>query len=123
HLMQPDDRKKASQVKELWVDIGAGSRAEALELGVRVGDPMVLATRMVRLAGDRIASRAIDNRIGAYVVLEALRALAGERPAAAVAAVATAQEEIGYSGGGARTSAFALDPAVAIVVDVTFSTD
>src|SRR5690606_17920432 len=110
HLMQPDDRKKASQVKELWVDIGAGSRAEALELGVRVGDPMVLATRMVRLAGDRIASRAIDNRIGAYVVLEALRALAGERPAAAVAAVATAQEEIGYSGGGARTSAFALDP-------------
>jgi putative aminopeptidase FrvX len=78
---------------------------------------------MVRLAGDRIASRAIDNRIGAYVVLEALRQLAQDKPAAYVAAVATAQEEIGYSGGGARTSAYSIDPQVALVVDVTFSTD
>ncbi len=123
HLIQPDDRSKASKVRELWVDLGATSRAEALALGVRVGDPMVLATRMIRLAGDRIASRAIDNRIGAYVVLEALRALSEDRPSASVAAVATAQEEIGYTGGGARTSAYALDPQVAIVVDVTFSTD
>jgi putative aminopeptidase FrvX len=123
HLIQPDERSKASKVKELWVDVGARSRDEVLALGLRVGDPMVLAGRMVRLAGDRIASRAIDNRIGAYVVLEALRKLARARPEAAVAAVATAQEEIGYSGGGARTSAYALDPQIAIVVDVTFSTD
>jgi len=123
HLIQPDDRSKASKVRELWVDVGVTSRAEALALGVRVGDPMVLATRMIRLAGDRIASRAIDNRIGAYVVLEALRVLSEDRPSASVAAVATAQEEIGYTGGGARTSAYALDPQVAIVVDVTFSTD
>ena len=123
HLIQPEERSKASKVKELWVDVGAKSRAETAALGIRVGDPMVLATRMVRLAGDRIASRAIDNRIGAYVVLEALRQLAKDRPVAMVAAVATAQEEIGYQGGGARTSAYALDPAVALVVDVTFSTD
>jgi endoglucanase len=124
HLIQPDERSKASKVKELWVDVGATSRDEALALGVRVGDSMVLANRMIRLAGDRIASRAIDNRIGAYVVLEALRALAkAKKLAASVAAVATAQEEIGYSGGGARTSAYALDPQVALVVDVTFSTD
>lgn len=123
HLIQPDERSKATKVKELWVDVGARSRDEVRSLGIRVGDPMVLATRMVRLAGDRIASRAIDNRIGAYVVLEALRRLAADRPAASVSAVATAQEEIGYSGGGARTSAYALDPQVALVVDVTFSTD
>src|SRR5206468_12132667 len=62
-------------------------------------------------------------RIGAFVVLETLRALAaGERPAAQVVAVATTQEEIGYHGGGARTSAFALDPSVAVAVDLTFST-
>lgn len=123
HLIQSEERTKASKLKELWVDVGASSRAEVVELGLRVGDPMVLATRMVRLAGDRIASRAIDDRIGAYVVLEALRELAADRPAAAVAAVATAQEEIAYTGGGARTSAYTLDPQVAIVVDVTFSTD
>ncbi len=123
HLIQPDERSKATKVKELWVDVGAASRDEVVRLGIRVGDPMVLATKMVRLAGDRIASRAIDNRIGAYVVLEALRRIAREKPKAAVAAVATAQEEIGYTGGGARTSAYSLDPQIGLVVDVTFSTD
>jgi len=88
---------------------------------------MVLDAGFVRLAGDRIASRAIDNRIGAFVVLEALRLLAdgrgGTEEGPSVVAVATTQEEIGYQGGGARTSAFALEPDVALVVDVTFSTD
>ncbi len=123
HLMSQDDRTKASETKSLWVDIGARSRDEVAALGLRVGDPMVLAQKMVRLAGDRIASRAIDNRIGAYVVLEALRLLSQEPPLACATAVATTQEEIGSSGGGARTSAYVLEPDVAIVVDVTFSTD
>lgn len=114
HLLQQDERSKASKVKDLWVDVGATSLAEVSGLGIRVGDPLVLAGGVIRLAGDRIASRAIDDRIGSYIVLEALRL---------IAAVATAQEEIGYTGGGARTSAYALDPQVAVVVDVTFSTD
>ena len=123
HLMTQEDRAKASKTKDLWVDVGASSRDEVTDLGIRVGDPLVLAQKMIRLAGDRIASRAVDNRIGAFVVLGALRLLAEEPPEAAVTAVATSQEEIGHSGGGARTSAYALEPDVAIVVDVTFSTD
>jgi endoglucanase len=124
HLIEREDRDKASKVKQLWVDIGASSRAEVASFGVRVGDPMVLDQGMVRLGGDRIASRAIDNRIGAFIVLEAIRMLAARRPRAAVIAAATVQEEIGYcSGGGARTSAYMLEPDVAIVVDVTFSSD
>lgn len=123
HLMSPEDRQKASKTKNLWVDVGVTSAAEAADLGLRVGDPMVLAQRMVRLAGDRIASRAVDDRIGAYVVLEAARLVAQNPGVAGVTAVATAQEEIGYSGGGARTSAYTLEPDVALVVDVTFSTD
>ena len=123
HLMSVEDRAKASKTKELWVDVGASSAEEVKGLGLRVGDPMVLSARMIRLAGDRIASRAIDDRIGAYVVLEAARLVAQAPGQAAVTAVATAQEEIGYSGGGARTSAYSLKPDVALVVDVTFSTD
>ena len=123
HLMTPEDREKASKTKTLWVDVGAASRDETAGLGLRVGDPMVLTQTMQRLANDRIASRAIDNRIGAYVVLEAARLLSDDPPAAAITAVATAQEEIGQAGGGARTSAYVLKPDVAIVVDVTFSTD
>jgi endoglucanase len=123
HLIEQEDRSKASKTKSLWVDVGASSRKEVAKLGVRVGDPMVIDQGLVRLAGDRIASRAIDDRIGAFVVMEALRMLAAKPPAASVTAVATVQEEIGYSGGGARASAWALEPDVAIVVDVTFSTD
>lgn len=123
HLIKSDERSKAAKVSDLWVDVGAGSRDEVKELGIRVGDPMVLDVKTVHLAGDRIASRAIDNRIGAFVVLEALRLLAQDPPGAGAVAVATTQEEIGYSGGGARTGAFTLEPDVALVVDVTFSTD
>ncbi len=124
HLIKPDEREKASKLTDLWIDIGARSREEALKRGIRVGDPGVLDTQVVQLGDDLIVSRSIDNRIGAFVVLEALRLLAqGDRPRAQVAAVATAQEEIGYSGGGARTAAYRLEPQAAIVVDVTFATD
>ncbi|GMV06062.1 MAG: hypothetical protein AMXMBFR53_23380 [Gemmatimonadota bacterium] len=123
HLMSNEDREKASKTKNLWVDVGVTSAEEAAGLGLRVGDPMVLSQSMVRLAGDRIASRAIDDRIGAYVVLEAARLVAQEPGQASVTAVATSQEEIGYSGGGARPSAYSVEPDVALVVDVTFSTD
>jgi endoglucanase len=123
HLIEQEERSKASKIKDLWVDVGATDQSGALALGVRVGDPMVLWASMMRLAGDRIVSRAIDNRIGAYVVLETVRLLAENPPPAGAVAVATAQEEIGYSGGGARTGAYTLEPDVALVVDVTFSTD
>jgi endoglucanase len=124
HLIKAEDRSKAAEMEGLWVDVGVRDRDEATELGLRVGDPMVIDADVVKLAGDRIASRAIDNRIGAFVVLEALRLLADEDLAACPMAVATVQEEIGLSsGGGARSSAFALEPDVALVVDVTFSTD
>jgi putative aminopeptidase FrvX len=124
HLMKDEERKKVPEIKDLWVDLGASSRDEVEKLGIRVGDPAVLGPGFLQLAGDRIVSRAIDNRVGAYVVLEGLRLLSDARaPHAGAVAVATVQEEIGYSGGGARSSAFALEPDVALVVDVTFATD
>ena len=123
HLIEPKERDKAVKVKKLWIDVGAESREQLGELGVRVGDPAVIDAGMVRLAGDRVASRAIDNRVGAFIVLEALRMVAGQEGRAGAVAVATAQEEIGYSGGGARASAFGLAPDVALVVDVTHATD
>jgi putative aminopeptidase FrvX len=125
HLMKPDERDKAVKLTDLWIDLGVKDRAGALERGVRVGDPAVIDARMVRLGDDLIASRAVDNRIGAFVVLETIRILRERRDdfAAEVSAVATTQEEIAYQGGGARSSAFHLDPLAALVVDVTFATD
>ncbi len=122
HLMKPDERDKVSKVTDLWIDIGAANRAEAAEQ-VRVGDAGVIAATLAELPNGRLVSRSIDNRIGAFVVLEALRRLAQDPPAAAVVAVGTTQEEIASSGGGARTSAFRVEPDAAVVVDVTHATD
>jgi endoglucanase len=124
HIMEKEDREKVSKVEDLWIDVGASSRGEA-EGRLRIGDPGVLAAGVMEFPNDRLVSRSIDNRIGAFVVLEALRLLAqdGVGLAASVTAVATTREEIASHGGGARSSAVALEPDVAIVIDVTHATD
>jgi putative aminopeptidase FrvX len=122
HLMEREEREKVSKVEDLWIDIGAGARAEA-EARIRIGDPGVLAAGIMEFPNGRLVSRCIDNRIGAFVVLEALRQLAEDRPQATVTAVATTREEIAATGGGARSSAHRLEPHVAIVIDVTHATD
>lgn len=122
HLMEREEREKVSKVEDLWIDVGAADRAEA-ESRIRIGDPGVLAAGVVEFPNGRLVSRCIDNRIGAFVVLEALRLLATDRPGATVTAVATTREEIAATGGGARSSASRLEPDVAIVIDVTHATD
>lgn len=120
HLMSAEDRKKVSQIKDLWIDIGAKDGEEA-KGRVRVGDVAVLDQDVLELANGRIASRSLDNRMGAFVVLEALRLLSEDSLSAEVVAVASVQEEIGLNG--ARGAAFGLDPDAAIAVDVTHATD
>ena len=122
HLMKGDDREKASKMTDLWVDIGAASKDEAAAR-LSVGDAGVIDSKTIELPNGRIVSRSIDNRIGAFVVLEALRRYAATPGAATVAAVATTQEEIAWHGGGALVCATCLGPAMAVVVDVTFATD
>ena len=122
HIMEKEEREKVSKVEDLWIDIGAVSRAEA-SARVRIGDPGVLAAGVLEFPNGRLVSRSIDNRIGAFVVLEALRLLSEGPPTASVFAVATTREEIAATGGGARSSANLLEPDVAIVIDVTHATD
>jgi putative aminopeptidase FrvX len=122
HIMDKDEREKVSKVEDLWIDIGAADRNEA-ETRVRIGDPGVLAAGVIEFPNGRLVSRSIDNRIGAFVVLEALRLLASDRQQGSVTAVATTREEIAATGGGARSSANRLEPDVALVVDVTHATD
>lgn len=121
HLLQDEERKKVVEARTLHIDIGAKDGDEAREL-VRVGDTAVIAGEPVELPNGRVASRSLDNRLGSFVAHEAARlvAEAGGGPGD-VAALAVAQEEITFAG--ARTSAFSLEPDVAIVVDVTHATD
>jgi endoglucanase len=109
------------ELSDLHVDIGATDRAQAESL-VRVGDPGVWVGPPVDLPNGRLLSKALDNRLGAYIALEAARRIAESREAQVdVVAVAAVQEEIGLYG--ARTATFGLDPQVAIAIDVTPATD
>ncbi|HUU55586.1 MAG TPA: M42 family metallopeptidase [Armatimonadota bacterium] len=120
HLMEPEERKKVLQFHQQWIDIGVPNRKEA-EKRVSVGDPVTFAARFERLNGHIAVARGFDDKMGSFVVIEALRLAAQKKLTAAVFAVSTVQEEIGSRG--AATSAFAIDPDVAIAVDVTHATD
>jgi putative aminopeptidase FrvX len=122
HLIKLKDRDTGVSVKDLWVDIGATSRSDAERL-IAVGDAGVIDAQIVDLANRRIASRAIDNRVGAYTVLEAARRYAEKPGQARVVALAATLEEIGARGGGALAGARRMAPIMALVVDVTFATD
>jgi endoglucanase len=117
------DRSERSSLRhsDLHVDIGAASAEEAAGL-VSPGDPGVWKGEPIELQNDRIVSKALDNRLGAYIALEATRRI-GEtaRTDLDVVAVASVQEELGHQG--ARTAAYSLDPTVAIALDVTWATD
>jgi endoglucanase len=121
HLLREDDRKKVPEIRELHIDIGARDGEQARER-VRIGDVAVIDADPVEMPNGRLVSRALDNRLGSFVALEAARLVAeagGGRWE--LVAVAAAQEEITFAG--SRTSAFALEPDAAIVLDVTHATD
>ncbi len=122
HLLRDEERKKVAEVRELHIDIGAKDGVQAREL-LRVGDVAVIDCDPLELPNGRIASRALDNRLGSFVALEAARlvAEAGGASGWELVAVAATQEETTF--GGSRTSAFSLQPDAAIVVDVTHATD
>ncbi len=123
HVLRPDEKEKAVKIEDLWVDIGLNSKEEVQKL-VEIGDPIVIAYSYDELnasGGKVIVGRGIDDRIGAFTVLEALRLAKELGVKHAVYAVATVQEEIGIRG--AKTSAYRIDPHVGIAVDVTFASD
>src|ERR1700690_1763638 len=122
HLMDEADRKKVPEIHEIWIDIGARSKAEALER-ISIGDAATYDHEFELIHGSIGTARAFDNKVGAYVVGETLIRLSsgGKKPAAKVVSVATSQEEIGVRG--ATGSGYSVDPQVALVVDVSHATD
>ena len=116
------EERKQPEYRDLFLDVGAKDGDELRSL-VRPGDAALWHGAPLALAGERVASRAFDNRIGCYVALEAARRLSerGGGPGDFIA-VAAVQEEVGDFAG-SRTAAYATEPEVAIAVDVTHATD
>lgn len=115
--------EKSPRVHELWVDVGAANPAEVAELGIRVGHPAVYQDGPMEMANKRIVSRALDNRVGGYIIAQVLRnvASAGRKPAFTLVCLNAVQEEVG--GHGAVMATYRLRPDVCICLDVTHATD
>ena len=121
HLMSEADRKKVPELEKMWIDIGVRNKKEAEEL-VKVGDTAVYSHSVEIIRGTVVNSRAIDDKSGAYAVMEVVKRLSGNKDLQAkLVSVGTSQEEIGVRG--ATTATHIVKPDVAICVDVGFATD
>ncbi len=122
HLTDAKERKEIPETHQVWIDIGAKDANEARKM-VRIGDPVVYDTALHGLTNRRCAARAFDNRAGCYCAFEAMRRIAKSesKPEYKLVCVATSQEEIGTRG--ATTSAYAVNPDVAVAIDVEHATD
>lgn len=115
HLLSEADRKTAVKFEDLYVDIGYP--AEKVRELVRVGDPVVMLSKPVKLAGGRMASKTMDDRASVASMLIAMEMFKKLNTPAQAYFVASSQEEVGCKG--AATAAYAIDPDFAIAVDVT----
>ena len=123
HIRDRTGGEKAPEVHELYVDVGADSDKEVAKLGLRVGHPGVYADALEEFGEGRLCGRAIDNRMGGFIIAEVMRQLAKQKAKLPVTVIAAncVQEEIG--GYGARMVTYRLQPDVAICLDVTHATD
>jgi endoglucanase len=122
HLLQPDERKKVVEIKDMFIDIGASSKEEVEEAGVQQGDPVIPRADFVEMAGGKTyMSKAFDDRVGVALIAAALQEFKKKKHPNTIYGVATVQEEVGLRG--ATTSMRAIDPDVAIVLEVDIAGD
>ena len=120
HLLTSEEKNKLPQFHDIWLDIGARSKDEADQL-VRAGDPVTVALGYRPLRNNMASSPAMDDKVGLWTVMEALRLLKSRERQAAVYSVSTVQEEIGLRG--AATSTYGVNPHIGVAVDVCHATD
>lgn len=118
HLMKDEEKKKVIKAEEMFIDIGARNKEEVEKAGVKIGTPITLDVEMKELINDTITGKAIDNRAGIAMMIEAIK---NTKSDATIYAVGTVQEEVGLKG--ARTSAYGLNPDLAIVCEVAVAGD
>lgn len=116
HILTEEEKKKEIRIQDLFVDVGLPGKE--VKEKVRVGDPVTLCQKFTQV-GELVSGKALDDRLGVYVGIEALRRLGKHE--ADIYFVGTVQEEVGLRG--ARTSAFAIDPDIGVALDVTLACD
>lgn len=120
HLTEQQERGKPMKMEQMWVDIGAKDKKDAMN-AVEVGNPLTIDAPVMEMRNNLLVSRGLDDKCGAFVVAEALRLVSDRELEIGVYAVATVQEELGLRG--AVTSAYGVAPQAGIAVDVGFASD
>ncbi len=122
HILSPEARKKPVDIKEMFIDIGASSKEEAEEFGVRPGDSVVPYFEFTQMKNEKmLLAKAWDNRIGCAIAIDVLKNLQEQAHPNTVYGVGTIQEEVGLRG--AKTSAHLIEPDIAFGVDVGIAGD
>jgi putative aminopeptidase FrvX len=122
HILPPEMRKKPVDIKDMFIDIGASSREEAMEFGVLPGDQIVPYFEFTVMNNEKLLlAKAWDNRIGCAIAIDVLKGLKDAEHPNVVYGVGTIQEEVGLRG--ARTSAHAIQPDIGFGVDVGIAGD
>jgi len=120
HMMRGSDESPKLKMEDLWIDIGVSSKEEALKK-VAIGDVIIYHSEFEQLSDDLIVSKATDNKVGVYVAAVVMQELVKKQITASYYAVSSVGEETTMRG--ARTSAWQIEPDIALVVDVTFTSD
>lgn len=120
HMMRGSDDNPKLKIEDLWIDIGAKDKQDALSK-VAIGDIITYSSQIEQLSDDLIVSKATDNKVGVYVAAAVMQELAKKKIKANYYAVASVGEETTMKGAG--TSAYLIQPDIAIAVDVTFTSD
>ena len=124
HIIPEEERKKVVERKDMFIDVGATSREEAEETGVKIGDAVVPWSPFSIIQNGRVAmGKAFDDRIGAFILMEAIRRIKEQMVVHpnTVYGAATVQEEVGLRG--AQTISHVVDPDVALVLEVDIAGD
>lgn len=119
HLQKTEERKSTVEVHHIWVDTGLP--AGEVRSRIAIASPVAFAPNMIRLGEHRIASRALDNKIGLFVVSQVLKRIAAKQLLSDIFGVASVQEEVGSRG--VVTVGYHINPDIAITVDLDFATD
>ncbi len=121
HLMKDEERKKAVEVEDMFIDVGAKDRKNAEKMGIEIGNPVTIMIEAVEMANNKLTGKAFDNRVGCAVLLELAKKLSRKKPKATIYFVATTQEEVGLKG--ARVAAFRINPDIALAIDTCVAGD
>lgn len=121
HMQRSDERGKSTgDINNLWIDVGAKNKKEAEKM-CPIGSPITFDLNVTELPNNLVCSPGMDDKVGLFVAMEAMRLCARSKINVALYSVSTVQEEVGLRG--ARTAAYRINPDVGIAIDVTFAND